>query len=320
MTMAADHVGFEAHSSLPSRREVVGWLTAGLVVIAIHALAAGVYQSMQVPDESAAEVAAPMVVNLAPIPFVAPSEIESEVVPEQVAMHDVAAVDGTSTLADDVESTTIQQETSETLEEAPLERTEPIVEEPVTENLSTESVAEPVAEEAEMTEPETLETVTPEVAVPIPAPRPEVEPEQPRKVAEKPKTEPVNKKPKAKQAEKVAEQSKEKRLTPEAAPAPKSQVSTAQRISLEERWKSRVSAWINRHKPRSAGGNGELTVSFVIDSGGTVLRATIARSSGNDDLDQAAIKMVNRSSPVPAPPQEIARNRHTMSLPVAFSR
>jgi len=78
-------------------------------------------------------------------------------------------------------------------------------------------------------------------------------------------------------------------------------------------------AWINRHKPRSTRGRGLVQVNFSIDSSGGVLSAKVQRSSGDSELDQAAIDMVMRSSPVPAPPPEIARPRMSLSLPVQFS-
>lgn len=335
MSLAADHMGFDAHSSLPSRREVIGWLTAGLVVVAMHALAAGVFQSLQALDEQAAELEAPMVVELTPVPFVAPSEVESETISENVAPQESTAYAGSETLSEDNESTTTKQDIAETAEEVPLDQAKPVTAEPlketspepVTETVtetSTEPVVEPITE-PELTEPETVEAVTPEVAVPLPTPRPEEEVEeepkpQPKKVAEKPKTEPVKKAPKAKPAEKVADKPAERQATLEAAPAARSQASTALKASLEEKWKARVSAWIARHKPRSVGGRGLVYVNFYIDSSGVISNARVIKSSGDDHVDEGAVGMVVRSSPVPAPPPEIAGNRHSVSLPVEFKR
>lgn len=324
MSMAADPL--DAHASLPSRREVIGWLTAGLVVVAMHALAAGVFQKMQALDEPAAEMVAPMAVELAPVPFVAPSEVESETISENLAPQESTASPGEA-LSEDNESATTKQDVAETAEEAPLEQAEPVTAELLKET-STEPVTETVTEtstEPELTEPETVEAVTPEVAVPLPTARPieevEEEPEpQPKKVVEKRKTEPVKKAPKAKPAEKVADKPAERQKVDEAAPAPKSQASTALKASLEEKWKARVNAWIARHKPRSVGGRGLVYVNFYVDSSGVVSNARVIKSSGDDHVDEGAVGMVVRSSPVPAPPPEIAGNRHSMSLPVEFKR
>ncbi|MDH6232043.1 protein TonB [Mesorhizobium soli] len=317
MTMAVEHSGLDAHSSLPSRREVVGWLAAGAVVLTLHAGAAMMFQRMTnvLP---AAEQEAAMVVELAPVPFVAPSEVDSELVPEKVAPEEAIAAPGTETPSEDTESATIKRDVVDTAEEVPVKQPAPVAEEPVQE-ASIEPVTEPAAE-SEITAPELVEAVTPEVAVPLPMPKPKVEPEpQPKKAAEKPKTEPLKKAPKAKPAEKVAEKPAERQATLEAAPAPKSHASMAPTVS-HAKWQAKVLAWINRHKPRSARARGVVQVRFQIDPSGSVLSANVIRSSGDDALDQAAINIVMRSSPVPPPPSEIARNRMSLSLPVEFKR
>src|SRR5690606_19122506 len=104
-----------------------------------------------------------------------------------------------------------------------------------------------------------------------------------------------------------AETAKASRTPP---PASRSAASSAPRIS-PARWQSKVVAWLNRHKrypsgARSRREEGSVNVSFTIDAGGRVLAARVARSSGNAELDQAAVEMVRRSSPVPAPPPQIA--------------
>jgi periplasmic protein TonB len=315
MSTAAEHSGLDAHGSLPSRREVVGWLAAGAVVLTLHAVAAMVFQRMT-NELPAAEQEAAMVVELAPVPFVAPSEVDSELIPEKIAPEESIAAPGTQTLSEDTESATTQHDIVGSAEEVPVKQPDPVAEEPVQE-ASTEPVTEP-ATESEVTEPELVETVTPEVAVPLPMPKPKVEPEpQPKRVVEKPKTEPVKKAPKAKPAD--AERPAERQATLEAAPAPKSQASMAPTVS-HAKWQAKVLAWINRHKPRSARARGVVQVSFQIDPSGSVLSAKVIRSSGDDALDQAAINIVMRSSPVPPPPSEIARNRMSLSLPVEFKR
>ena len=55
------------------------------------------------------------------------------------------------------------------------------------------------------------------------------------------------------------------------------------------------------------------------DASGSVTSARVARSSGSAELDKAALDMVRRASPVPAPPPEIARSRMNISVPVQFS-
>jgi protein TonB len=82
-------------------------------------------------------------------------------------------------------------------------------------------------------------------------------------------------------------------------------------------------SYLNRHKryPRSSQSRREeglAQVEFSIDPRGNVLSARVVRSSGFPELDQAALDMISRASPVPAPPPEIAQARMTLNLPVQF--
>jgi TonB family protein len=61
-------------------------------------------------------------------------------------------------------------------------------------------------------------------------------------------------------------------------------------------------------------------VTLTLDRTGRVLAATIAKSSGDAAFDRAAISMVERASPVPAPPPLIADEGLTFSLPVVFRK
>jgi periplasmic protein TonB len=86
------------------------------------------------------------------------------------------------------------------------------------------------------------------------------------------------------------------------------------------RWSSRVLAHLERRKryPSSARRRGEEGVAYVqfsIDSGGNVLSAGLARSSGYAALDKEVIAMVRRASPIPAPPPDAPRN---LTVPVQF--
>lgn len=89
------------------------------------------------------------------------------------------------------------------------------------------------------------------------------------------------------------------------------------------RWQGKVMAWLDRHKryPAAARANreeGTAEVTFAIDPGGRVLGARISRSSGSPALDRAAVEMVTRASPVPAPPAGIARPSLSLTVPVDF--
>ncbi len=242
-------------------------------------------------------------------------------------------------------------ETPETVEAEPVERPEEAVpetttaeltevkpEDTVSEDTSAESVAEIVPERVEEVIPDLVEAPLPEVAMAVPTPRPdtvepveEVKPKPPKPTkAETPK--PAKPEP-AKPAKKAAPQPAAKPAPPASAAsrksaadapttaAPKSAGAKGSGMSAA-RWQSRVNKHLNRFKrfPRGASVAGIVSVRFAIDPGGAVLSVSVAGSSGDPALDEAAIDMVRRASPVPAPPPEIAKPRMSLTVPVRFSR
>lgn len=87
------------------------------------------------------------------------------------------------------------------------------------------------------------------------------------------------------------------------------------------------SALVRRHLesfkayPRSAKRRreeGTATLTFVIDRQGRVLTARLAKSSGHEALDQAALEMVQAADPLPVPPPDIAGERIEMTVPAEF--
>lgn len=77
-------------------------------------------------------------------------------------------------------------------------------------------------------------------------------------------------------------------------------------------WKSSVAARIagNKSYPESArlrGAGGTAMVALAIGSGGQLASASVSRSSGQSDLDAAALSAVRRSAPFAPPPQGAPR-------------
>jgi len=73
--------------------------------------------------------------------------------------------------------------------------------------------------------------------------------------------------------------------------------------------------------PRDArGDSGEAHVYFVVDSGGQVLNLSVARSSGNPIIDQAALDTVRKAAPFPPIPNGSGRNSWDFTIPLAFKR
>lgn len=294
-----------------SFREAALWGGAALVMLAAHGgVAAYAFHNAkaEMPLDAAEQA---LEIDLTPLPMTLPDAVASDATPQEVVDEAVEPV----------------EEVAETVEEVvePTESPEPETVEPMETAALEPDIVEPIEdvqpqEEAEVVEPlideiEVPEVVTPEVVAMLPQARPVPEekpvPRKPRKVEKKPeKKEPTPR---------VAEA----KPTPSEQNSRSSKASRAPTVS-PARWQSRVLAWINRHKryPRGAKSRGEegmVQVSFAINASGSVVSARIASSSGNPELDQAALEMVNRASPVPPPPPEIASSRMKLSLPVQFN-
>jgi protein TonB len=65
-------------------------------------------------------------------------------------------------------------------------------------------------------------------------------------------------------------------------------------------------------------GSGKVTVAFTITANGDVSGLRITRSSGNEKIDAAALKIVDKAAPFPAIPAEAGGKSLPMSMPVWF--
>ena len=86
-------------------------------------------------------------------------------------------------------------------------------------------------------------------------------------------------------------------------------------------WQRELVAHLDRHKRYPAGTpprTAEILVGFTIDRTGHVLRSEVVRSSGNRAFDDAALAMMRRSDPVPAPPPLVADESLSFTVPVRF--
>jgi periplasmic protein TonB len=86
-------------------------------------------------------------------------------------------------------------------------------------------------------------------------------------------------------------------------------------------WQKELAVHLEKYKrypadrpPQSA----EIIVKFVLDRTGHVLSAEVAKGSGDAAFDDAALAMMRRADPVPAPPPLIADEGLTFSMPVLF--
>jgi periplasmic protein TonB len=95
--------------------------------------------------------------------------------------------------------------------------------------------------------------------------------------------------------------------------------STMQRMRAT--WQKELMAHLDKHKRYPADRvlkSAEIMVGFVLDRMGHVLSTSIIKGSGDPAFDAAAIDMVRRSDPVPAPPPLIADEGLNFTLPVIF--
>ncbi|ESX28054.1 biopolymer transporter TonB [Mesorhizobium sp. LSHC440B00] len=132
--------------------------------------------------------------------------------------------------------------------------------------------------------------------------------EKAKKAAEKPKPKPKEKKEKAAPAKAVVTASVDQKAAAKAS-APKASQSRGSSVSASK-WNSQLIGWINRHKrypsaARSRRAVGTANVTFVVSASGKVTSVRLTRSSGDADLDRAALGILQGAT-VPAPPPEKA--------------
>jgi protein TonB len=89
-------------------------------------------------------------------------------------------------------------------------------------------------------------------------------------------------------------------------------------------WRGALLAQLNRAKrypgdARSRREEGTVRLSFSIDRSGRVIGYQISGSSGSASLDQEALSMIQRASPLPAPPPEVPGSRISLTVPVRFN-
>lgn len=86
-------------------------------------------------------------------------------------------------------------------------------------------------------------------------------------------------------------------------------------------WRGQVMAHLSGHKRTfSAGADGTSTIAFTIDRAGKVLSARLITSSGNATLDQEAVALAQRASPVPIPPSDLTGTTLNLTVPIRFKR
>ncbi|CAN7170263.1 TonB family protein [Devosia sp. LjRoot16] len=75
-----------------------------------------------------------------------------------------------------------------------------------------------------------------------------------------------------------------------------------------------------KYPSKARGDAGEALVSFTVGASGTVTKVALARSSGNDALDNAALAAVDRAAPFPPIPEAAGRSSWSFTVPVYFKK
>lgn len=269
------------------------WSVAALVVASAHGAAGWVVANWQRAEAAVGAPPAAVMIELAPL-AVAPEAPQQDVAP------------GPEMVEAQPEVEPPPPEPVEQLKEPEPPPPEP---EPVTIPEPEIKIPElpPLPDAAAILTPPPKEQPKPPEVKPKPKPKP--------KIVERRK--PINPdKPKADQTTAPVAQAQ---AAPQAA-APNSGASSAS-PAANASWRGSLIAHLNRFKRFPNGASpGTVQVAFSIDRGGRVLSARLVRGSGDAALDEEAVAMIRRASPVPAPPDGIGGGAIALAVPVRFSR
>jgi protein TonB len=88
-------------------------------------------------------------------------------------------------------------------------------------------------------------------------------------------------------------------------------------------WQKALINHLNRYKrypdgARARGVQGSVSVQFTLDRAGQVVASRVLRSSGSTLLDEEALAVLQRASPLPTPPDQLAGATFDLSLPIQF--
>ena len=94
-------------------------------------------------------------------------------------------------------------------------------------------------------------------------------------------------------------------------------LSASQRQSLMAQWGGQIRARIERARPR-INGSGQVLLALQVARGGQLTGLSVARSSGDPALDEAALSAVRRAGRFPAAPDGLTDAAYAFSLPIRF--
>ncbi|MCL2715445.1 MAG: TonB family protein [Alphaproteobacteria bacterium] len=93
-------------------------------------------------------------------------------------------------------------------------------------------------------------------------------------------------------------------------------------LKLTAAWGRKISAYLSQHLRYPNGKKDRRVVTvgvhLVLNRRGNVISVEVVKSSGEPAFDEAALAMVRRSDPVPAPPVSFTQDEYSFNLPVVF--
>jgi protein TonB len=279
---------------------VLRWSAAAVVIVAAHGAALWLALNWEPPSASAGEPPPAVMIDLAPL-AVAPETPPQDIAPGPQMTE--AQPDPTPDIPDKPV-------------DRPDEKPEPVQEEvkKLAEVPLSPPVPPPPVEIPKLPEKPDAEAV---LTPPPPAPQVLKKPPPKKKVERKKPIDPD--KPKAPHTT-APETSPNPRA--DRAAAPSSSAASTPSMSPAS-WKGELMAHLNRYKrfPSGAAGTGTASVAFTISRSGQVLSARLIRSSGDGALDEEAVSLPRRASPVPAPPPNVGGGGAiTLAVPIRFNR
>lgn len=306
-------------------REIGLWAGAAALVLVAHVAVAYAVQNFGLAEAPDGGLPPALAIEMAPL-VNAPAVQEEALVPDTVTSDEAERGEDTETVAE-------VKLVTKLVPEPTAEEAQPAIEQPVGADEAEPTAASVAALSDQpplgQVVPDVVETLAPDVVIPLPQPKAveaHVEPKL-KKPVEAEARKPVDmRKPRSKR-EKPAPVKTAMAASVDASPAawaaaPKSTEGALRPSASPARWNASLAAWIRRHTrypsaARSRRAEGSPNVTFTVDSSGRVVTARLARSSGDPDLDRAALGALQGAS-VPAPPPELGA-RVTRTAPFVFS-
>ncbi|MEO9299919.1 energy transducer TonB [Devosia alba] len=305
--------------------EVLLWASAALIVLSASIVLVTVTSNWRTAQALPGAPPPAIMIELAEIAVAPPVEDiaadEGELSAQQQPVQAAAANPQAATPVEPLQPEPLPEQVSSPVNSVtptpiePLDAVAPVVPKQRLEPVVAETIEELV--------PDLLEADA-EVAVPIPVALPASVTEQRKRFAEQlaRRQRQREQQPQVASAQR-APRSVEAQPSPRTAAPQQTETTRAAPSISPQQWQSQIVAHLNRAKrypndARNRREEGAPHLQFTIDRAGQVVSARIVRSSGFRALDEAALEMISRASPVPPPPAEIGGRSIMLTVPVNF--